>query len=103
MGQQQGVRADTSRSRNLTVENSPGYVRTNDPSYTSLPHDSRKPPAPVDPASPSIHFSRVLYAHTFRFSFQVVLHLLCAGLNLWWQTTVKRAEIGLLIHMPLPA
>jgi len=34
--------------RNVTIENSPGYVRPNDPSYTGLPHDSRKPPGPVD-------------------------------------------------------
>jgi inorganic pyrophosphatase len=36
--------------RNVTNENSPGLVRPNDPSYTGLPLDSRKPPAPVDPA-----------------------------------------------------
>ncbi|KAI0321353.1 inorganic pyrophosphatase [Amylostereum chailletii] len=36
--------------RNVTIENSPGYVRTNDPSYTALPQDSRKPPAPIDPS-----------------------------------------------------
>ncbi|KAI0278167.1 inorganic pyrophosphatase [Russula aff. rugulosa BPL654] len=36
--------------RNITVENSPGQVRTNDPAYTSIPPDSRKPAAPVDPA-----------------------------------------------------
>ncbi|KAI0308122.1 inorganic pyrophosphatase [Multifurca ochricompacta] len=36
--------------RTVTVENSPGYVRKDDPSYTNLPPDSRKPPAPVDPA-----------------------------------------------------
>ena len=40
-------------SRNTTIENSPGYVKTNDPTYASIPADSRKPPAPIDPASPS--------------------------------------------------
>jgi len=38
-------------SRNITISNSPGFVRRDDPSYTSLPPDSRKPPAPVDPSS----------------------------------------------------
>lgn len=36
--------------RNITISNSPGFVRRDDPSYTSLPPDSRKPPAPVDPS-----------------------------------------------------
>ncbi|KAH9044574.1 inorganic pyrophosphatase [Lactarius pseudohatsudake] len=36
--------------RNITVDGSPGHVRLNDPSYTSLPLDSRKPSAPIDPA-----------------------------------------------------
>ena len=38
-------------SRNVTVEGSVGFVKTSDPSYTSLPADSRKPPAPIDPSS----------------------------------------------------
>lgn len=38
-------------SRNITVPNSPGHVSKNDPVYTSLPPDSRKPPAPIEPAS----------------------------------------------------
>jgi len=36
--------------RNITQDGTPGQVRTNDPLYTSIPPDSRKPPAPVDPA-----------------------------------------------------
>ncbi|OBZ79771.1 Inorganic pyrophosphatase [Grifola frondosa] len=36
--------------RNISVQNSPGYVSKNDPAYTSLPPDSRKAPAPVDPS-----------------------------------------------------
>ena len=43
-----------SPSRNLTIPNSPGHVTKDDPSYTSIPPDSRKPPAPIDPASESI-------------------------------------------------
>ncbi|EJU02660.1 inorganic diphosphatase [Dacryopinax primogenitus] len=35
---------------NTTIENSPGFVRRNDPAYTSVPADSRKPPAPIDPS-----------------------------------------------------
>lgn len=38
-------------SQNLTIENSLGFVRPNDPVYASLPPDSRKPPAPIDPSS----------------------------------------------------
>lgn len=38
-------------SRNVSVQNSPGYTRKDDPAYTSLPADSRKPPGPVDPSS----------------------------------------------------
>ncbi|RDB28962.1 Inorganic pyrophosphatase [Hypsizygus marmoreus] len=36
--------------RNITIQNSPGFVRRDDPAYTSIPADSRKPPAPVDPS-----------------------------------------------------
>ncbi|KAH9982795.1 inorganic pyrophosphatase [Lactifluus volemus] len=34
----------------LSMQNSPGFVRMNDHSYTGLPSDSRRPPAPIDPA-----------------------------------------------------
>lgn len=37
-------------TRNVAVEGSVGFVKTSDPSYTSLPADSRKPPAPIDPS-----------------------------------------------------
>lgn len=37
-------------SRNITQPNSPGFIRRDDPTYTSLPPDSRKPPAPIDPS-----------------------------------------------------
>jgi inorganic pyrophosphatase len=37
--------------KNLSVQNSPGFVSRNDPAYTSVPADSRKPPAPIDPSS----------------------------------------------------
>lgn len=36
--------------QNLTIENSPGFVRPSDPVYANLPPDSRKPPAPIDPS-----------------------------------------------------
>ncbi|KAJ1302618.1 hypothetical protein OPQ81_002935 [Rhizoctonia solani] len=35
---------------NVTVTNSPGYVDKTNPIYTSIPPDSRKPPAPIDPS-----------------------------------------------------
>ncbi|KAI5121321.1 hypothetical protein M0805_003788 [Coniferiporia weirii] len=35
---------------NITVENSPGFIRTNDPIYTGLPAERREPPAPIDPS-----------------------------------------------------
>ncbi|KAF8921997.1 inorganic diphosphatase [Mucidula mucida] len=36
--------------RNITIQNSPGFIRRDDPAYTSLPPDSRKAPAPIDPS-----------------------------------------------------
>jgi inorganic pyrophosphatase len=41
------------RSLNLTVPNSPGLVRMDDPEYANIPPDSRKPPAPIDPSGTS--------------------------------------------------
>ncbi|KAI0785501.1 inorganic pyrophosphatase [Irpex lacteus] len=35
---------------NTTIPDSPGYVTKNDPAYQSIPPDSRKPPAPIEPA-----------------------------------------------------
>ncbi|KAF8346212.1 inorganic pyrophosphatase [Amanita rubescens] len=37
--------------RNVTVHDSPGFTRKDDPVYTNLPSDSRKHPAPIDPSS----------------------------------------------------
>jgi inorganic pyrophosphatase len=39
------------RSSNTTVKGSKGLVSTSDAVYTSLPADSRKPAAPIDPSS----------------------------------------------------
>lgn len=38
-------------SANVTQENSPGFVRLNDPAYLSLPAERREPSAPIDPSS----------------------------------------------------
>jgi inorganic pyrophosphatase len=35
---------------NITIANSPGFVRRDDPKYTSIPSASSKPPAPIDPS-----------------------------------------------------
>ncbi|KAJ3558979.1 hypothetical protein NM688_g616 [Phlebia brevispora] len=35
---------------NTTIPGSPGYTSKSDPSYTGIPTDSRKPPAPIDAA-----------------------------------------------------
>ncbi|KAH8120085.1 inorganic pyrophosphatase [Phellopilus nigrolimitatus] len=35
---------------NITQEKTPGLIRMNDPSYTSLPAESRAPAAPIDPS-----------------------------------------------------
>jgi hypothetical protein len=40
-------------SHNTTVKGSKGVVSTSDSSYTSIPSDSRKPPAAIDPSSES--------------------------------------------------
>ncbi|KAH8099320.1 inorganic pyrophosphatase [Cristinia sonorae] len=34
--------------RNATLHNTPGFTHRDDPAYTSLPPDSRKPPAPIE-------------------------------------------------------
>lgn len=63
-------------SRNVTNPNYPGFVRRDDPSYTSIPLDSRKPAAPIDPSG-NIHMSlrRMMHSDRHLFSFEVVLHL----------------------------
>lgn len=48
--------------KNLTVQNSPGYVSQNDAAYASVPPDSRKPPAPIDPSSESSALARLRVA-----------------------------------------
>ncbi|KZT30886.1 pyrophosphatase-domain-containing protein [Neolentinus lepideus HHB14362 ss-1] len=40
----------SSYSRNATIPNSSGYTKKDDPAYASLPADTRKPPAPIDPS-----------------------------------------------------
>jgi inorganic pyrophosphatase len=62
-------------SRNITIQNSVGFTKRDEPVYTEIPSDSRKPPAPIDASSelPSIwhlfSFSQTIY------SLQMVLHL----------------------------
>jgi hypothetical protein len=41
-------------SRNITIQNSPAFTRRDDPAYTSIPQDSKKAPAPIDPSGTSI-------------------------------------------------
>ncbi|KAL1740317.1 inorganic pyrophosphatase, partial [Schizophyllum fasciatum] len=36
--------------KNITISNSPGFISRDDPEYTALPADSRKPPAQIDPS-----------------------------------------------------
>jgi len=36
--------------RNVTVSNSPGHTSKSDSAYVSIPQDSRKPPAPIEPS-----------------------------------------------------
>jgi len=36
--------------RNVTQQSSPGFVNSNDPVYSGLPGDSRRPAAPIDPS-----------------------------------------------------
>jgi hypothetical protein len=45
--------ADTHRSHNTTVKGSKGLITTQDQAYTSIPADSRKPAAAIDPSSES--------------------------------------------------
>jgi hypothetical protein len=66
-------------SHNVTLENSAAFVRRDDPSYTSLPPDSRKPPAPVDPSSKILSIAMPFLANVR--SLQMVLHLFGTGLE----------------------
>jgi hypothetical protein len=69
-------------SLNVTNVNSVGFVRRDDPIYTSLPPDSRKPPAPIDPSGKAFNQSCLLFILLILYySFQMVLHLLSSGVN----------------------
>ena len=67
-------------SRNVTV---PGVGLVNkpnsDPAYTSIPHDLKLPPAPIDPSSE--HSILVITSANLVPSQQVVLHFICASLG----------------------
>ena len=69
------------RSRNVTIQNSPGISSRNDPVYATIPPDSRKPPAAIDPSgTPTLHsgFVDVISDHRAPFrSLEMVLHLIC--------------------------
>lgn len=52
-------------SVNTTLPDTPGYTTKNDQAYQSLPSDSRKPPAPIEPASTSLMPSSPLYTSSF--------------------------------------
>jgi hypothetical protein len=59
----------------------------------SLPPDSRKLPAPIDPASAYVGISSTPVL-TLRISFQVVLHLIRAGLDGHkWRPKLERSGI----------
>jgi hypothetical protein len=68
-----------SKSRNITVQNSPALVRRDDASYTSLPPDSRKPPASIDPSSKILSITLPSLADVR--SLQMVLYLFGTGLE----------------------
>ena len=50
--------ASGTSSKNVTIQNSVGFVTPNDSVYTNLPTDARKPPAPIDPSSESLFFMK---------------------------------------------
>jgi hypothetical protein len=65
-------------SRNITHPNTPGYMRRDDPAYLTIPPDSRKPPAPIDPSGEYPYPSREVPQLTARdHSLKMVLYLLC--------------------------
>lgn len=67
--------ANSTSSRNLTNRNSIGFTKRDDPTYTSIPHASNLPPAPIDPSS--AFESDLISSHhaNIPFSLQVVPHL----------------------------
>lgn len=71
-------------SRNITVENTAGFLRRSDPEYTNLPAEPEKPlpPAPIDASSTFGTVSAcVVVRLTDSPSQQMVLHLLGANVN----------------------
>jgi hypothetical protein len=69
------------RSANVTVSNSAGYVQRSHELYSSLPPDSRKPPAPIDPSSTYHGFCTRIYRTHAAYSQQVVPYLVRLGLK----------------------
>ena len=56
-------------SQNITIQNSPGFVRRDDPSYNSIPPASGKPPGPIEPSGEIKKF--ISYTEPFtNFTFQ---------------------------------
>lgn len=53
-GESDDERAKLICSHNTTVKGSKGVVSTFDQTYASIPSDSRKPPAAIDPSSKSL-------------------------------------------------
>ena len=78
-------------SRNVTIQNTPGFLRRDDPSYTSLPPDSRQHPAPVDPSSKILSTSMPALANVR--SLQVVLHLFGSGLEYIFRIVLKSQRV----------
>lgn len=75
-------------SHNSTVDRSKGFVSTSDQVYTSLPADSRKPAAPIDPSSQLISVTYIrgilISDGALTSSLQELLHLsryFCGSLN----------------------
>ncbi len=94
-------------SRNISVQNSPGFTRKDDPAYTGLPADSRKPPAPVDPSSAYFsHPPLKALSDLTRFfapsSLEVVLHRVSSGIDLFVATShcvvVRRSNKDAVSH-----
>lgn len=53
-------------SKNVTVENSPGFTRRDDPIYRSLPAEKREPAAPIDPSSKYSLLDGVMLSNLYR-------------------------------------
>ena len=73
---------DVTFSHNITVQQSPGFLRRDDPRYTGLPLDSRKPPAPIDPSGECTHtISALIFILIIFLSVEMVPHRLCASVD----------------------